>query len=1071
MPSPVHAQSLQLPQPGTMVDLSQAYQPLMMKGLKVHTENSMQFDFLVSRGNYVMPERINRASRTSGSPTKTFGDDINHLIKYFLACLTIPEEDLWVNLSPYEKDRMIPKTLGQTELGRDLLAQDYILKQLTASLIYPEKNLGKEFWDRVYKKAQQLYGTAQIPVNTFNKVWILADTAKVFEHNDTAFVVSSHLKVMLDEDYLALNKRGQNKGGQLNSTVPISSIDKLSPSVNVLGSQIIRSLVLPAIEQEVNTGKNFAAIRQIFHAFILASWYKKNLREAILNKVYADKKKIKGLEYSNSVIASEAKQSLKSKKIASSPPYSLAGPRNDTSDVEAIYQQYLAAYKKGVFNYIKEDVDTPTGQPIPRKYFSGGTQLKDRAVIVTDRTQLNPQEVMELSKADYAVTVNLKPFNAAMSSQSIIETIKSSFGMRNFLERFGDKETINAFLGIPGLENRLAKRLEQITSHGDFLTNPKYVWKIEKGMPQNYTFRDLYLFPTAGQIDLSQELSSFARAAVVLKKEQYIQKAIDLILVIYFMSTHQYIFVASDLNENSPIMAHWFGERGWLRTLSPEAVEAWPYVRGNPSRIFDKFLMTVDFLIELLLENTANNKPIDPQTLAKAMSQNKKLKESVRNYLVLVDKIETRYNQWRQKQSQGDFKGRDDLLPLPIKRDTQRQQRIDLLQQALKISDAAMSAQTVPPVQAMSTQEKAERLAVAVRSLGHGNFFDLNPYSYAKISMNRIVEQNEVPALLDPRNNPALNTLCKEFYELLREMEMERYTVRFDPKFQKRLMEKIRQVYASVVAFVRYFSLADKHLNDSDKEWLSSIIHYTLRLQSRMGLADGVSSQKTFAIKDTEDLMTFVKGRLVIPEDLEIVHLRGNKYSFYSAINNLLTNGYQAAKQKYKGDASKIQARAFFERKDHRLIVRVIDNGPGLTPDQLGDDQSTGRQKIFNLDNTTKVGGTGLGTTEAWYAIKDMGGTIKASNRPEGGAEFTIELPISDAAMTTHGGIDLKTRDLKLDIQKQDSGIQINVDPAMIQEFQSWDFTGVVPVIIKITPINGAWSSFGLQPPEQTYLP
>ncbi len=96
--------------------------------------------------------------------------------------LTIPEKDLWVNLSPYEKDRMVPQALGETALGRDLLAQDYILKQLTASLIYPEKELGKSFWDKVYAKAQ------------------------VYEHNQTAFITGGHLKVMLEEDCLALKQ-------------------------------------------------------------------------------------------------------------------------------------------------------------------------------------------------------------------------------------------------------------------------------------------------------------------------------------------------------------------------------------------------------------------------------------------------------------------------------------------------------------------------------------------------------------------------------------------------------------------------------------------------------------------------------------------------------------------------------------------------------------------------------------------------------------------------------------------------------------------------------------------------
>ena len=64
--------------------------------------------------------------------------DASRLIKYFFAALTVPEKDLWVNLSPYEKDRIAPVAFARTEMGRDLLAQDYLLKQLTASLMYPD---------------------------------------------------------------------------------------------------------------------------------------------------------------------------------------------------------------------------------------------------------------------------------------------------------------------------------------------------------------------------------------------------------------------------------------------------------------------------------------------------------------------------------------------------------------------------------------------------------------------------------------------------------------------------------------------------------------------------------------------------------------------------------------------------------------------------------------------------------------------------------------------------------------------------------------------------------------------
>ena len=127
---------------------------------------------------------------------------------HFLASLTVPEKDLWVNLSPYEKDRIVPESFGQTAMGRDLLAEDYMLKQITASLIYPEDKIGKKFWERMYEAAVKKWGTTNIPVNTFNKVWIVPEKAVVYENAQagTAYVVEAKLKVMLEQDYLSMSK-------------------------------------------------------------------------------------------------------------------------------------------------------------------------------------------------------------------------------------------------------------------------------------------------------------------------------------------------------------------------------------------------------------------------------------------------------------------------------------------------------------------------------------------------------------------------------------------------------------------------------------------------------------------------------------------------------------------------------------------------------------------------------------------------------------------------------------------------------------------------------------------------
>ena len=75
-----------------------------------------------------------------------------------------------------------------------------MLKQITAILIYPEDEIGKKFWKRIYEEAAKKFGTTNIPVNTFNKVWIVPEKAVVYENAKagTAYVVESKLKVMLE---------------------------------------------------------------------------------------------------------------------------------------------------------------------------------------------------------------------------------------------------------------------------------------------------------------------------------------------------------------------------------------------------------------------------------------------------------------------------------------------------------------------------------------------------------------------------------------------------------------------------------------------------------------------------------------------------------------------------------------------------------------------------------------------------------------------------------------------------------------------------------------------------------
>ncbi|MFP4473289.1 MAG: HEAT repeat domain-containing protein [Candidatus Omnitrophota bacterium] len=337
---------LSLPATGTMVPLTPAFTPLHISGLTVYPENPLSLDFIMGQGDAAFQTKDD------------YHEEAHKLVKYFLTSLTVPENDLWVNLSPYEQDRIIPESFIQTDMGRDTLAQDYILKQLTASLMYPEKDLGKKLWTKIHARMEEKFPGQDFPVHTFNKIWIVPDKAVVFQKANNVFVVESRLKVMLDQDYISQQKNAEKHG--FKNTVLTNN----SPNEDEGFAEIVRNVMIPEIEREVNHGKNFAPIRQIYHALILADWYKTNLRESLLGQVYVDRKKTRGIEI------------------------------DDPAVKEKIYRQYIESFRKGVFNFVKEDYDPASQQIIPRKYVSGGVELalkvdpeiiKDEALLTSEQ--------------------------------------------------------------------------------------------------------------------------------------------------------------------------------------------------------------------------------------------------------------------------------------------------------------------------------------------------------------------------------------------------------------------------------------------------------------------------------------------------------------------------------------------------------------------------------------------------------------------------------------------------------------------------------------------------------------
>jgi two-component system sensor histidine kinase HupT/HoxJ len=117
-------------------------------------------------------------------------------------------------------------------------------------------------------------------------------------------------------------------------------------------------------------------------------------------------------------------------------------------------------------------------------------------------------------------------------------------------------------------------------------------------------------------------------------------------------------------------------------------------------------------------------------------------------------------------------------------------------------------------------------------------------------------------------------------------------------------------------------------------------------------------------------------------------YVSGNAGHLLQVLMNLIQNACDAA---ITGGANTPQLQITLERDDSTVRLRFADNGPGIAPEHLS--------RIFDPFFTTKaVGkGTGLGLSISYGIVEQHAGQLSAENLPQGGALFTLSLPLTDS--------------------------------------------------------------------------
>ena len=136
-------------------------------------------------------------------------------------------------------------------------------------------------------------------------------------------------------------------------------------------------------------------------------------------------------------------------------------------------------------------------------------------------------------------------------------------------------------------------------------------------------------------------------------------------------------------------------------------------------------------------------------------------------------------------------------------------------------------------------------------------------------------------------------------------------------------------------------------------------------------------------VRDVEPAATKKGQRLTFTIDPDVPQVVTDGAKLHDVLHNLVENAVS-----YTPDGGSIAVR--IDRLDACVRIQVCDTGPGIPPEDL----ARVFERFYRVDKArARPGGTGLGLAIVKHLVQVLGGEVRADNRPEGGAVFTVTLP------------------------------------------------------------------------------
>lgn len=222
--------------------------------------------------------------------------------------------------------------------------------------------------------------------------------------------------------------------------------------------------------------------------------------------------------------------------------------------------------------------------------------------------------------------------------------------------------------------------------------------------------------------------------------------------------------------------------------------------------------------------------------------------------------------------------------------------------------------------------------------------------------------------------------------------------------FVANVSHELRTPLTAIRGYLEAISDSDDLSDDERRQFLDIIKRHAKRMERlvqdllRLARLDAGQEQLAQTSCELQDIIQDVAEELHpslaarhqtvevdVSDNAQLVMADESK--LHDVLHNLIANGSAYAPE---GTTIRIEA----QRVDGRIAINVLDQGPGVPESE----QRRVFERFYRVDKSRArdPGGTGLGLAIVKHLIELHGGRVFVTNRPTGGAKFTVELRAAD---------------------------------------------------------------------------